>query len=363
MIPVTRQPSFGASFAYKLILRMKAEGVAVRTRSRTAVSLVIAVSLYAHSGLAFAAESRAIEEIIITAQRVAEPARKVPIAVSAFTEAMIRDRQIISLADLQINIPNVTTTPRAVSSAANLRIRGIGWQDLGDGGETPSSTHLNEIPFPQSFTSVEFYDLERIELMRGPQGTLYGRNATGGALNLVTRRPSFDGVVGYADIEFGDYDHKRFTGALNVPVTDALAFRVAGTALQRDGYIENKAGGQIPGVDDDLDGRDYYAVRVTGAWKITDQVNLWVMYDRLDESSNRVWRAPAVCKQSALPVLGCEPNEFGRDLPHPGTSPTCATSTASWSTSRPSWSTRLASPTTQPPVRASHGESPFSHSA
>ena len=138
--------------------------------------------------------------------------------------------------------------------------------------------------------------------------------------NLITRKPSFDGIQGYMDLEYGDYDHKRFTGALNVPVSDALAFRVAGTALKRDGYIENKAGGQIPGVDDDVDGRDHYALRITGAWKISERANLWVMYDRFDEDSSRSWEAPSVCKQSALPVnAGCEPNQFGRDRSHPST--------------------------------------------
>ena len=197
---------------------------------------------------AFATESRLIEEIMVTAQRVEESANKVPISLTAFNEAMIKDRQIIGLADLHINIPNVTFTPRQSQSAGIMQIRGIGLAALSTGVETPSATHINEIPFPQLYAGIEIFDLERIELMRGPQGTLFGRNATAGALNLITKRPSFESISGYAELEYGDYDNKRFTGALNVPVTDALAVRIAAMTLERDGYIENKAGGQIPGV-------------------------------------------------------------------------------------------------------------------
>ena len=141
-----------------------------------------------------------------------------PIAVSAFDSAMIEDRQIVGLSDLQMNVPNVTFAPRQASFSGHFPLRGIGLQPASGSSESPSSMHVNEIPFPRLYAGVDFYDLERIELMRGPQGTLFGRNATAGALNLVTRRPSFDRVSGYADLEFGDYDHRQLKGALNVPV-------------------------------------------------------------------------------------------------------------------------------------------------
>jgi outer membrane receptor protein involved in Fe transport len=265
-----------------------------------------------------AAESRVIEEVIVTAQRVEEPESKVPIAMSAFDDEMIRDRQIIGLTDLHINIPNVTMAPRQGSFPGVPNIRGIGLEPVGTGVEVPSSLHINEIPTPNLYTGFEFYDLERVEVLRGPQGTLYGRNATAGAVNVVTKKPDFDSVSGYLDVEYGNHDHRRFWGALNVPVSDVLAFRVAATGLKRDGYIDNAAGGQIPGINEDLDGRDHYAARITAAWKINDRSELWLMYHRFDENSDRSWEAPDVCKQNAVPALSCEPNEFGRDLPHPG---------------------------------------------
>jgi outer membrane receptor protein involved in Fe transport len=264
-----------------------------------------------------AAESRIIEEVIVTAQRTEEPASKVPIAMSAFSDTDIKDRQIVGLSELHVSAPNVALLPRQGSTASNLHVRGLGWQAVGE--EVLGAIHINEIPFPLLRAQTDLYDMERVEILRGPQGTLYGRNATAGAVNMITRRPSFEGFDGYLELELGDYEHRRIEGAVNLPVSDRLALRIAGSGLQRDGYIENTAGGQIPGVKKDVDGRDQYQLRLTGVWQISETTEAWIMYDRFDEDSSRAWDAPAVCKQSALPVnVGCEPNQFGRDLPHPG---------------------------------------------
>jgi outer membrane receptor protein involved in Fe transport len=277
------------------------------------MSVMVGVS----SATAMAAESRIIEEVIVTAQRTEEAASKVPIAMSTFDDVSLKDRGMVLLSDLHINAPNVTFLPRQSGTVGNLHVRGLGWQAVGE--ESLGAIHINEIPFPFLRANTDLYDMERVEVLRGPQGTLYGRNATAGALNMVTRRPGFEGFDGYLELELGEYDHQRIEGAANLPVNDRLALRIAGNALKRDGYVENTAGGQIPGVNNDVDGRDQYALRITGAWQISDHNDLWMMYDRFDEDSSRAWEAPTVCKQSALPVnLGCEPNHFGRDLPHPG---------------------------------------------
>ena len=267
-----------------------------------------------------AAESRIIEEVIVTAQRTEEPASKVPIAMSAFDDVSLRDRRMVVLSDLHVNAPNVSYLPREGGAYPNLHIRGVGWQAIGE--EALGAIHINEIPFPFLRAQADLYDMERVEVLRGPQGTLYGRNATAGALNMITRRPSFEGVEGYLELEFGDYERRRIEGALNLPVGDRLALRIAGNGLQRDGYIENTAAGQIPGVKKDFDGRDQYALRLTGVWQIGETTEARLMYDRFDEDSNQFPGGfIGGCKQNALPVNGgCEPNQFGRDRPHPGQS-------------------------------------------
>ena len=147
------------------------------------------------------------------------------------------------------------------------------------------SSHVNEIAVATNLNSIEFFDLERIEILRGPQGTLFGRNATGGALNVVTKMPSFDQFDGFADIEAGSFSHSRFKGAFNLPLASNIAVRVSGFRLKRDGYIENLAYGQtnsagqtIPGIDEDIDGRNIWASRATLAWDISDRASVWLQY-------------------------------------------------------------------------------------
>jgi outer membrane receptor protein involved in Fe transport len=188
------------------------------------VSLAIAplCALVAHS--AYAA---AIEEVVVTAQRVEESLQEVPVSVSAFTGAMMEDKQIISPSDIQLNAPNVSYTDTNFGGSS-FSIRGIGNLVISSSGESGVSIHQNEIPVPTNLPAAEFYDMERVEVLRGPQGTLFGRNATGGAINMVTRMPDFEGISGFLDAEYGDYENERLKGAVNFPITDNFAVRVAG---------------------------------------------------------------------------------------------------------------------------------------
>ncbi|MGD8417860.1 MAG: TonB-dependent receptor, partial [Pseudomonadales bacterium] len=190
-------------------------------------------------------------------------------------------------------------------------------------GDAGVSIHVNEIAMPVNLTAVEFYDMERVEVLRGPQGTLYGRNATGGAINFVTRMPDYESVGGFLDFEAGDYDAYRLKGALNIPVTDNFALRFAGMKLDRDGYTKNLAYGQvgvdgstIDGISKRVDGRDILTTRLTASWDITETDNLWVMWSYFDENDNRARITNQVCAQNDLPTYGCKPNEVGFEQPN-----------------------------------------------
>ena len=265
-----------------------------------------------------------VEELIVTAQRVAESIQDVPIAVTALTDDMLADRQIVTPSDLQLNTPNVSFGATNFGGS-NFSIRGVGQLVISRSGETGVSSHVNEIAVATNLNAIEFFDLERVEVLRGPQGTLFGRNATGGALNVVTKMPSLDGFDGFADVEAGSFSHSRLKGAMNLPLTSNVAFRVAGFKLKRDGYTENLAYGQtnaagqtIPGIDDDIDGRNLWAMRSTLSWDISDRADAWLQYSVFREDDDRTRITNQVCKRNPLPTTGCLPDEFGWETPHLG---------------------------------------------
>lgn len=299
---------------------------------------LLATACLLPTSFAVQAQSGAIEEVVVTAQRAEESLQEVPIAVSAFTGSMMEDKQIIGPSDLQLNSPNVSFTATNFGGSS-FSIRGIGNLVVSASGEPGVSVHQDEIPVSTNLPAAEFYDMERVEVLRGPQGTLFGRNATGGVVNFITRKPEFDTVAGYVDGEYGDYEHSRVKGALNVPITDNFALRAAGMYLNRDGYIDNTAHGQvgdclvpgstpgneervpceIQGIDDDVDGRDLWSGRITASWDISDKARWWVQYSRFEEDDDRARVTNQVCERNTIPTIGCKPDGFGFDTPHAGT--------------------------------------------
>ncbi len=291
---------------------------------RSALPLAAAALSAVHVAAQEEASSEAIEQVLVTAQRVEESVQDVPIAVTALTSSMLEDRQVINTSDLQLNAPNVSFSATNFGGSS-FSIRGIGNLVIGRTGESGVSFHVNEIAMPTNLNAIEFFDMERVEILRGPQGTLFGRNATGGAVNFVTKMPDAESVNGFVDAQAGSHAHKRIKGAVNLPFGNRVALRIAGFQLDRDGYTENVAFGQtdangnaLPGIDDDIDGRDILAYRSTLSWQITEDVNAWVMYSRFEEDDDRARITNQVCVRNPLPTSGCLADEFGWQQPHLG---------------------------------------------
>ena len=257
-------------------------------------------------------ESAGIEEVIVTARRTEESLQDVPIAVTAFSEEGIQARQIITTSDLQMNVPNVSFTNTNFGSNS-FAIRGIGRLVTAGSGEAGVSTHLNDIPITGNLITTEFFDMQRVEVLRGPQGTLFGRNATGGVVNFITRKPDMEELSGYVEAELGNYNHKRSRFALNLPLSDSLALRVAATTLEREGYSENL----YENSDGDIDGRDNETYRISLRWE-GDNTSIDLMHQSYDEDSDRTRITNQVCKQNPLPTYGCISDQFGRDGVNPG---------------------------------------------
>ena len=170
--------------------------------------------------------------------------------------------------------------------------------------------HVNEVPInaPRLF-ETEYYDIQAIEVLRGPQGTLYGRNATGGTVNMSTARAELDTFLGNVEGQYGD--HKKLVGHVNIPVGDNFAMRFAGIYLERDGYTENLYTGN------DVDGRDQYSVRGSFKWLPSENTTVDLMLSYFEEDSNRSRSTKTMCKNDPSGVLGCLPDGLDFDLPNP----------------------------------------------
>lgn len=261
-----------------------------------------------------------MEEVVVTAQRVSQNIQNVPIAVTALTGKTLIAKQITGASDLQMNSPNVSFTATNFGSSS-YHIRAI----------SAVSNNINQVPVIGNQNAIEYYDVKRVEILRGPQGTLFGRTATGGAVNVVTNMPDFDGVSGNINAEYGNYNAARYKGALNIPITSDFAVRIAGLKLNRHGFITNSAYGQtnvtpganfgktLPNIGSNLDGRNLWAFRFSAKWNISDNANGWIIYSRFHENDDRVRVSNQVCKTNPIPTTGCLPNEFGFQHPNFGT--------------------------------------------
>ncbi len=271
-------------------------------RSKRRLHLNAAVGCIA-AATPFAALAQSLDdEIVVTAQRTEQSLQDVPIAVSAFGGDELLDRQIESFTDIQFNVPNFSFT-RTNFTAASISLRGIGQLAVGSTTEDAVSVHINEvfITAPRLF-ETEFFDVERVEILRGPQGTLFGRNATAGVINVVTAKANPDEVEGYVDAEYGNFESIKLQGALNVPLTDTLAARIAGTTIQRDGFTENLFTGQ------DIDNRNIYNIRGSVRWLPTENTTVDVTGSYFREDDNRSRSQKQACADGPLkPLLGCQP--------------------------------------------------------
>ena len=244
------------------------------------------------------------EDIVVTAQRQSQRLQDVPIAVSAFSAEALESQQIENASDLQLTLPNVTFT-KTNFTASSFTIRGIGDLCTGVTCDAATAIHLNDSPlFGTRLFETEYFDVERVEVLRGPQGTLFGRNATAGVVNLVTARPDLSSFGAAGEAEYGNFDSIKVKGMLNVPIGETLGVRVAGYYLNRDGYTHNIFD------DSQIDGRDLYSVRGSIRFEpgINTTIDLMASYFREDDDRLRIQKQ--LCQRDPTAVLGCLPGRL-----------------------------------------------------
>jgi iron complex outermembrane recepter protein len=214
-----------------------------------------------------------LEEIVVTAAKREQTLQDVPISVSVTSEATIEQAHIKDLIDLQSVVPSLKVQQFNAVGQTNFLIRGFGNGSGNDGIESSVGVFVDGVYRSRTSSALDdLPDVERIEVLRGPQSTLFGKNVSAGAINIVTAKPQFT-LGGDAELDFGNYSYKQARGSITGPLTDTLAVRVSGNADLRDGYLTNTTTG------DDVNNRDRKSVRGDILWTPTDALSLRVIGD------------------------------------------------------------------------------------
>lgn len=242
----------------------------------TAVLAVLAAAAALHGR---PVQAQGLEEVIVTAQKREQGLQDVPIAVEAFSAQQITNLSAQDIGDLGTFTPNVTISKAA--NQPNYAIRGIGTDDFGIGADPAVGVYQDGVYIGRSGGSkVAFNDLARVEILNGPQGTLFGRNAAAGAIQYVSNKPDEE-LYGWASGTVGNYDRYEVKGVANTPLADNLYLRVAALWNQRDGWIDNVANGK------DLARQGDRSLVAQLRWLPTDRLdtNLRLEFDQTDEDS------------------------------------------------------------------------------
>ena len=281
------------------------------------------------------ADAFAIEEIVVTARRREESLQDTPIAVTAYSEDEMDLRGHLNITDISQSTPNVNIEQAAsvsgLSAAPTVFIRGVGQLDFVINTDPAVGVYVDGVYIARSIGSMmDLMDLERAEVLRGPQGTLFGRNTLAGALNLISRRPTMDEFNAKLTLAAGENDYAQFNGAFNIPITDNVAARISLMQRQKGGYVRAN-----PDFYDDLWLGDDNTTGFRGQLEFLPsdavRVNLTADYTRSRASPSPMIPLEFYTGPMAMwPTFWNGPNWMGMNIPGPSPTgasnePECAT--------------------------------------
>jgi iron complex outermembrane receptor protein len=225
------------------------------------------------------AQDTMLEEIIVTATKRSESLQDVPVAVNAFTADTIQEAGINNTDDLAIMTPSLHSLSVSSPFQTKLQIRGIGTAQSDPALEPSVGVFVDGVFLGRSGLGMsDLSDIERIEVLQGPQGTLYGKNTNAGAISVITKRPNIEEFEGYIEASVGDYDMGKLTLAASGPLSDTVAYRLSANVHQRDGYFENSAAADGNDADDwNLQGKLL--------WEPSDRLSLMLAVSHVDRSN------------------------------------------------------------------------------
>ncbi len=308
---------------------------------------LICASAAAAISTAFAAPSMAQEgdsenarrlgTVNVTAQRVEENLQDVPVAVTALSTEQLEDKQVLNIRDLTAQVPNINiATNTGTASAARIFLRGVGEDESRGAVDQAVGIYVDGVYIGRSVGSLfDVVDLESIEVLRGPQGTLYGRNTVGGAIKLTSVKPQFENA-GKMSATFGNYNRQEYKATGNIALSDRTAFRLTAFSRQRDGFHELRPNGPLAAdARDDVGALDTLAVRGSLYHEFNDDWSILVAVDHTDDGSDPIPDSAApgndadgdiftieplpgtTCPAGGLLPLGCF-SDYGQELTSTG---------------------------------------------
>ncbi|MFT4825779.1 MAG: iron complex outermembrane receptor protein [Cryomorphaceae bacterium] len=231
------------------------------------IATALSLAIYSYGALG---QTPMLEEVIVTATKRAENLQDIPLAVNAFSSDTIHEAGINDTSDLAIMTPSLNANANSSPFTTRLTIRGIGTAQADPALEPSVGMFVDGVFMSRSgLGTSDLTDIERIEVLQGPQGTLYGKNANAGAISIITKRPNFDEFEGYVEASAGNYGMGKLTATVSGPIGDTVAYRLSGNIHQRDGYYDNAG----TGVDDQNDADDWN-LQGKLQWQPTDRLSM-----------------------------------------------------------------------------------------
>ena len=267
-------------------------------------AFILAFTFNAIPAMAQDDSARTVEEVVVTALRKETNLQDTAITITAISSDDMELKQLENFEDLQFAVPTLTFGKGAYSGAG-ISLRGIGNFAVGNASSNAIGYFWNGQTASQSgLYEAEFFDVERVEVLRGPQGTLFGSGTTGGAVQMITVRPNAE-FGGNLKADLADFDSTRLSGAVDLPLSDNLRSRFAFASLKRGGFVTNNYNGQ------ELDGRNTMAGRASFEYDYSDDTVMTLIYEQTKTDDNRLRAARQFCKADTF--FGCSPLERGMD--------------------------------------------------
>lgn len=266
---------------------------------RTAIAVIVFTLISSSHVLA-----QALEEVIVTATKRAENLQNVPVTVNTLSQLTIQEAGITDIADVAALVPALTVSTNISPFATALRIRGFGTSQNDPSLEASVAFIIDGVYMGSSGLGMsDLTDVERIEVLQGPQGTLFGKNSNAGVISVATKDPNMEGFEGYIEASLGDYSLQRYVGSVTGPISDSLAYRVSGSWHETDGWMESNTGEDLNGVKD---------------WNARGKI-LWLPSDglRMQLTVTHVDRDTSCCAADATQTFAITDQLIAQGLPVP----------------------------------------------